>query len=258
MKAVFYPPAQALLCYHYFSGAKPTHVYLAGLGGGATGMYPSVIFGSELGSYHTLMPDFLGFGYSDRPNDFGYTIEEHADSVACLLDQLKVMSCTVVGASLGGTVAITLATKRPDLVARLVLAEAPLEPLDLVGAGQSEQQYIASGHSFVLEQVRQITLSFDISDRGWFSMFKLSAPHAFFRTAVSLATGSQPGWREQLYELKIPRLYIWSEEGFREDYSELFAAHGIKVAVIPHTIHQTLVCANPAAFVRAIVDFEAN
>lgn len=54
MKAVYYPPAQALLCYHYFSGAQPTHVYLAGLGVGSTGLYPSLIYGSELASYHTL------------------------------------------------------------------------------------------------------------------------------------------------------------------------------------------------------------
>lgn len=45
---VFYPSAQALLCYHYFSGAKPTHVYLAGIGLGSTGLYPSVICGTWL------------------------------------------------------------------------------------------------------------------------------------------------------------------------------------------------------------------
>jgi pimeloyl-ACP methyl ester carboxylesterase len=258
MKAVFYPPAQALLCYHYFSGAKPTHVYLAGLGAGATGIYPSVLFGSELASFHTLMPDLLGFGYSDRPIDFGYTIEEHADSAAYLLDQLQATGCTVVGYSLGGTVAITLATKRPDLVARLVLAEAALDPLDLVGAGQSEQQYIASGHSVVLEIIRKILLFKDPSDCGLLPMIKMAAPHAFFRSAVSLATGMQPNWREQLYELKIPRLFIWSEENFREEYTEIFTTHGIKVAVIPHTIHQDLAWEKPIAFVSAIADFEAN
>jgi pimeloyl-ACP methyl ester carboxylesterase len=148
--------------------------------------------------------------------------------------------------------------KRPDLVTRLVLLEAPLDPMDLVGAGQSEQQYIASGHSIVLEQVRQITFSIDLSNRGWFPMFKLAAPHAFYRTAVSLATGMQPNWREQLYELKIPSLYIWSEKNFREEYTETFTTHGVQVAVIPHAGHHDMVWENPAAFVRAIVDFEVN
>ena len=258
MKAVLYPPAQALLCYHYFRGTKPTHVYLAGLGCGATGIYPSVIFGSELACYHTLMPDLLGFGYSDCPSDFGYTIEEHADSIAYLLDHLHATGCTMVGDSLGGTVAITLATKRPDLVARLVLAEAALDPIDLIGAGQSEQHYITNSHSIVLEQVRQITLSIDLSNRGWFPIFKRVPPHAFYRTAASLATGMQPNWREQLYELKIPRLYIWSEENFREEYTGTLTKHGIQVAVIPQAIHQTGVWENPEAFVRAIVDFEAR
>jgi pimeloyl-ACP methyl ester carboxylesterase len=148
MKAVFYPSAQAFLCYHYFSGAKPTHVYLAGLLAGSTGLYPSLIYGSELACYHTLMPDFLGCGYSDRPSDFGYTIDEYADSITYLLDQLQVTGCTVIGASMGGAAAITLATKRPDLVGRLVLAEGVLDAMDPFGIGsQSEEQFIASGHS---------------------------------------------------------------------------------------------------------------
>ena len=139
MKTVLYPPVQALLCYHYISGAKPTHVYLAGLGMSSTSLYPSVIYGSELSSYHTLMPDFLGFGYSDRPGGFGYSVDEHADSIAFLLDQLQASQCTLIGHSFGGAVAITLATKRPDLVARLVLAEAVLDAGDWFGAASQSE-----------------------------------------------------------------------------------------------------------------------
>jgi pimeloyl-ACP methyl ester carboxylesterase len=205
------------------------------------------------------MPDFLGFGYSDRPDDFGYTIDDHADSIAYLLDQLQVTGCMVIGASMGGAVAITLATRRPDLVARLVLAEGVLDGLDVFGAAsQSEEQWIASGHSIFLEQFHQMILSSPHpSDLPFWLMEKLVPPHAFYRTAVSMAKGAQPSWREQLYELKIPRLYIWGDENFRSEYTETFTAHGVQIAVIPHAGHP-MMNHNPAAFVRAISEFTAH
>jgi pimeloyl-ACP methyl ester carboxylesterase len=263
MKAVYYPPAQALLCYHYLSGTTPTHVYLAGLGLGSTGLYPSQIYGSDLACYHTLMPDFLGFGYSDRPDDFGYTIDEHADSIAFLLDRLQTSRCTVIGHSFGGAVAIVLATKRPDLVARLVLAEAVLDAGDFFGAAsQSEEQYISSGHHVVLEWFRQALPNYAESDRSWWPMEKLSSPLAFYRTACSLAQGAHPTWREQLYHLDIPRLFLLGEVSLQlkthrlEDKDEL-PARGIQVVVLPKAGHN-MMSDNPPAFARAIAEFEAR
>jgi pimeloyl-ACP methyl ester carboxylesterase len=209
------------------------------------------------------MPDFLGYGYSERPASFGYTVAEHADSIAFLLDQLQASQCTVIGHSFGGAVAITLATKRPDLVSRLVLAEAVLDAGDFIGAASlSEEQYIANQHGTVLEYFRLGSLDFDISNRSWLPMFQLGAPHAFYRTACSLALGESPTWREQLYRLSIPRLFLLGEVSLQkkthrvEDKDEL-PTHGIQVAVIPHAGHG-MMWDNPAAFVRAIAEFEAD
>jgi pimeloyl-ACP methyl ester carboxylesterase len=264
VKAVFYPSAEALLCYHYFSGAKPTHVYLAGIGLGSTGLYPSLIYGSELACYHTLMPDFLGYGYSDRPDDFGYTVDAHADSIAFLLDQLQTSQCTVIGHSFGGAVAIVLATKRPDLVARLVLAEAVLDAADWFGAAtQSEEQYIASGHNVVLDWFRQGLPYFEESGRSWWPMEKLAAPSsAFYRTLCSLAQGAHPTWREQLYQLDMPRLFIFGDVSLREktvsvEDTRILRAYGIQVVVIPKAWHN-MMSDNPLAFARAIAEFEAR
>jgi pimeloyl-ACP methyl ester carboxylesterase len=57
--------------------------------------------------------DFLGFGYSDAPADFGYTMEEQADSVAALVDYLGLRGVHVVGHSMGGSIAISLAAHHP-------------------------------------------------------------------------------------------------------------------------------------------------
>jgi pimeloyl-ACP methyl ester carboxylesterase len=243
---------------------KPTHVYLAGLNMGSTAWYPSVIYGSELAAYHTLMPDFLGYGYSERPTGFGYTVDEHADSIAFLLDHLQASQCTVIGHSFGGAVAITLATKRPDLVSRLVLAEAVLDAGDWFGvAAQSEEQFISNGHDILKEKWRQELPDYDESDRAWWLMVKLVGPHAFYRTARSLAQGVSPTWREQLYQLKIPRLFLFGEVSLQkktvrvEDEDEL-STYGIQVAVIPHAGHLLMMSENRPAFIRAITEFEAD
>ena len=82
----------------------------------------------SLAGYHSVLIDFLGFGFSDRPEGFGYTLEDHAQTVAELHDHLGLRHCALIGHSMGGSVAITLAAIRPEIVSRLVIAEGNLDP----------------------------------------------------------------------------------------------------------------------------------
>lgn len=251
-----------LLSYHYISGAKPTYVYLASLGLGSTGLYPSVIDGLELAGFHTLMPDFLGCGYSEQPEAFGYTVDEYVDSLAFFLDKVGASQCSIIGHSSGGAVAIALATKRPDLVARLALAEGDLDASDWFDcASQSEEQYIASGRRIYLEQFSQNLPYFEESDRSWWPMLKKAIPSsAFYRTAHSLSQSTHPTWREQLYLLDIPRLYLFGDlslqrKSMPDQEQEILVARDVQVAVIPRAWHNMMLD-NPNAFAHAIVEFE--
>jgi pimeloyl-ACP methyl ester carboxylesterase len=69
--------------------------------------------------------DLLGHGGSEKPTG-GYSIENQAQLVAQVLAQLGVEGATVVGHSLGGTVAVALAEQSRELVDRLVIiGQAP-------------------------------------------------------------------------------------------------------------------------------------
>jgi pimeloyl-ACP methyl ester carboxylesterase len=71
--------------------------------------------------------DLLGHGGSEKPGS-GYSMPEQADLVAATLKRLRVADATVVGHSLGGTVATALAERHPELVGSLVLVgQAPDE-----------------------------------------------------------------------------------------------------------------------------------
>lgn len=72
--------------------------------------------------HRVIAIDLLGFGGSEKPGS-GYSMENQADLVAEALARLGVHRATVVGHSLGGTVATALAERSPELVERLVIVD---------------------------------------------------------------------------------------------------------------------------------------
>lgn len=67
--------------------------------------------------------DLPGFGYSDKPKDFDYSIASQARIVERFMDRLSIGRPVVVGSSYGGAVAATLALDYPERVAKLVLVD---------------------------------------------------------------------------------------------------------------------------------------
>src|SRR5207302_8767035 len=129
----------------------------------------------ELVGRRSLFVDLPGHGISDRPAHFGYTLQEHADALAAALDAAGLTDCELVAHSMGGAVAIVLAHRRPDLVSRLVLAEANLDPYPPSTAGSSgiasyeEDDYVDNGgHARVLEKVGP----------SWAATMRLADPRA--------------------------------------------------------------------------------
>ena len=72
--------------------------------------------------HRVIAVDLLGHGGSEKPSS-GYSMPEQADLIAEALGRLGVRGATVVGHSLGGTVATALTVQSPDLVSRLVLID---------------------------------------------------------------------------------------------------------------------------------------
>ena len=60
-------------------------------------------------------------GYSTKPEDGAFSLDDVAAQYKALLDALGVARATVVGNSQGGAIAITMALQLPDLVEKLVL-----------------------------------------------------------------------------------------------------------------------------------------
>lgn len=248
MRQTEFGPAGAYIRWTEAEGTGPARVHVHGLGA-ASGPYTAHLSAyPELAGRRTLYVDLPGFGISDRPADFGYTLEEHADALAAVLDAAGERGTEVVGHSMGGSVAIVLAHRRPELVSRLVLAEANLDPGPVPGSGSSrvaawsEEGFVhGGGFEATLEKVGWM----------WRSTMRLADPLALYRSACGLLRGTEPTMRAMLTGLGIPRTYLIGDSG--DEIGDLagLAASGVRVIAVPDSGH-CMMFDNPRAYASAI------
>jgi pimeloyl-ACP methyl ester carboxylesterase len=74
--------------------------------------------------FRVIAPDLLGYGYSEKPRRFDYTILRQAQMVVSLMKRLGIERGVVVGSSYGGAIAATIALDHPELVEKLILIGA--------------------------------------------------------------------------------------------------------------------------------------
>jgi pimeloyl-ACP methyl ester carboxylesterase len=129
MRSLVLEKPAAVMRFLDFDGERePPLVFIHGLGGAGSAHFPRLLAEPAFAGHRLVAMDLLGHGYSDRPAEFEYSLEDHAETIAQLLDHLRLSRCAVFGHSMGGSVAITLAAQRSELVSRLVLGEANLDP----------------------------------------------------------------------------------------------------------------------------------
>ncbi len=72
--------------------------------------------------YRVIAVDLPGYGKSDKPGSFPYTMEAMADAVLELVDTLGVEKPVLAGHSMGGQTSLSYAIRYPDSLSALVLA----------------------------------------------------------------------------------------------------------------------------------------
>jgi len=71
--------------------------------------------------YRCLAVDHLGFGLSDKPQNWDYLPENHAANLTALIDSLGLKNITLVMQDWGGPIGLAYAVAHPKNVARLVI-----------------------------------------------------------------------------------------------------------------------------------------
>ena len=156
MRPVYLPADGAFLRFIEVPGDDPPLLWLHGWQCSSTGELMAAAIQAPLRGRRSLLIDFLGHGYSDKPRDFGYELADHARTIVTLIGGLGLGECGIVGHSMGGAVAILVAAARPAVVSLLVMAEGNLEPEGDDGLdGQSEGQFVESGFGDLLGRQEQ-------------------------------------------------------------------------------------------------------
>lgn len=250
-------------------GSGPVVVFLHGSGNGACGYsnfngnYPELV----KAGYRVLVPDLIGFGYSDKPTDALYTLDFFVECVKQTLDAAGAERCVVVGNSLGGAVALGLALAHPRTVERLVLmAPGGLNDLPdyLAMPGMAAMFALyGSGQPITKQAMKQFFIDAFVVDPSCVTdqlvherseLMKLQNPQV-------MKTLKVPNLTERLGEITCPALSLWGlNERMMPDSGIMRLAKGLKngrMVLVPNCGHWVMI-EHRELFNRTMLDFLHN
>lgn len=170
--------------------------------------------------YRVIRYDIPGMGLSSDVPDAAIGAVQPADIAEELLRQLKVAKVTVIGVSSGGTLGSFLAAKRPDLVERLIISNAPSDPVDTShmvptaewARAQAEAKETGFQDQFFWDQFLTYFAGdgrrIDAATRRHFYDFNRRVPHKNF-IAMIAKVADAPKARAAMAAVKAPTLLIW-------------------------------------------------
>lgn len=237
-----------ILRYHDLDGPERPLVFLHGLGCASSCDYPSVARHPALARRRAILIDLLGAGFSDRPEAFSYSIADHAEIVASLIVSLELVDCDLYGHSMGGSVAIEVAT-RCERVGRLVVSEPNLDAgggaFSRGIAASAEVTYVREGHA------HDVASALAAGNSIWAGSMAVSSPLAVHRSATALVAGGAPSWRDQLVRWPGPRTVIFGAHSLPDADHAALPGLGISVAVVADAGH-SMAWENPSGLAQAI------
>lgn len=242
----------------------PTIVYLPAISFSVSASFFGVVTHPDMPPHHAILVDYLGSGASDHPLTFDYSIANHARCVAAILDEANCRDATVVGHSMGGTVALELALTRPDLVGNLIIGEGNVTS----GGGALVSQITAFDEAdFVSREYPQMQADlFDKAKKGKMiglrrnTVWKHASPTGLYRNARALAA-VEDTLLERFFALSIPRTFIYGERSVPSTADEVGAdtplpadlqAHGVNTEIVAKAGHGQMF-ENPGGFVEILV-----
>jgi len=111
---------------HYYvlgPASGPAVVLVHGLGGRADDWKDLAPYLARAG-YRVYLPDLPGYGQSERPADFSYSVPDEAAVVLDFFDVMGLKQADLGGWSMGGWIAQEVAARHPERVHKLMLFDS--------------------------------------------------------------------------------------------------------------------------------------
>jgi len=188
--------------------------------------------------FHVLAPDIVGFGATARPEDVVYSLRTWTDHVWAFLDAKGINRTAIVGNSLGGRIALQMATDHPDRISRMVLMGSP-------GVGMTPTQGLAALRAYEPshEAMRQLLKNFFAVNPEL-----ITEELVKIRYEASVADGAYEAYRAMFFDPKHKgsELAITAEE-VRTIATPTLLIHGREDKVVPLAVSITMLDLLPNA-----------
>jgi pimeloyl-ACP methyl ester carboxylesterase len=188
--------------------------------------------------FHVLAPDIVGFGGTERPADIVYSLRAWTDHVWAFLDAHGIEKTAIVGNSLGGRIALQMASDRPDRISRMVLMGSP-------GVGMTPTEGLAALRAYGPSHDAMRNLL-----RTYFAVNPalITDELVAIRYEASIADGAYETYRAMFFD---PR-HKGSELGITEDEvraitTPALLVHGREDKVVPLSVSVTMLGLLPNA-----------
>lgn len=255
---------------HYIDeGSGDAVVFLHGSGPGASGHsnfksnYPYV---ADAG-YRVLVPDLVGYGFSDKPDNVDHPLSFFVECVKQTLDCAGVERCTLVGNSLGGAVALGLTLEYPELVEKLILmAPGGLSELSEYQAMPGMQKVFAvfGSDQPVTHEVMKDLFAYSLMHDPSHATDELVAERLQIMQIMNghvMKTMQVPVLTDRLHEINCPVLGFWGmDERMMPENGIMAMAKNIKtlrLVLVTECGHWVMV-EHENMFNRSCVDFINN
>jgi pimeloyl-ACP methyl ester carboxylesterase len=174
--------------------------------------------------FRVLAPDIVGFGATERTDDIVYSLRTWTDHVWAFLDAHGTEKTAIVGNSLGGRIALQMATDRPDRITKMVLMGTP-------GVGMTPTEGLAALRAYEPshDAMRELLRNYFAVDPAM-----ITDELVEIRYAASIADGAYEAYRAMFFD---PR-HAGSELGITENEVRTIATpillvHGREDKVVP-------------------------
>jgi 4,5:9,10-diseco-3-hydroxy-5,9,17-trioxoandrosta-1(10),2-diene-4-oate hydrolase len=255
---------------HYLDeGQGEVVVFLHGSGPGASGYsnfkgnYPALV---ESG-YRCIIPDHIGYGFSDKPDDVDHPLAFFVQCIKQTLDVAGVKKCTVVGNSLGGAIALGLALDYPELVDKLILMApgglSELSEYQQMAGMQKVFQVFGSGEPVTHEVMKDLFATGLMHDPQYATDELVEERMQIMQIMNGhvMATMQVPVLVDRLHELDCPVLGFWGmDEKMMPQNGIMAMARNIRhlrLILVTECGHWVMV-EHEGMFNRACLDFLRN
>ncbi len=239
---------------------QPTLLLIHGLG--CSLQYWNCLFDAEqFSGYRLLALDLPGFGMSEKPEDYDYGLSSQAELVFEMLGGLHIRDFSLVGHSMGGSIAILMALSHPQSIRRLLVIEPNLRAND----AQLSRQIVEYTESGFIEHYQDFQSSAIATVKRWFVNFQQNnldqyvddllqtTPVSMYRSAYSLiATTSNVSFLRQFQQLALPKHFLIGEETLKtSSFLQEFTNGNIQTVIVPGVGHMMMVD-NPVLFANTL------